>query len=161
MRLRRRAILAFGAVAAMAPAALAQTPAPAPLPDPAIAIAAKATEARLKLDFDGQRFSGPAYDLLLNEAKQAQFFLIGEEHGIAENPKLAGQLFETAGYRRLGIEVSHPIAQELDAAARGGVAGLQRMFQVPGSTPAFFGMKEEAEMLARVRAAVPSSDPAF
>ena len=118
MRLHRRAIISFGAAAAIAPTSLAQTPA---APDPAIAIAAKAAEARLKLDFDGRRFSGPAYDLLLSEARRAQFFLIGEEHGIAENPKLAGQLFEAlvpSGYRRLGIEVSPPMARELDAAAR-------------------------------------------
>jgi hypothetical protein len=47
-----------------------------------------AIEHRLQLGFDGNTFSGPAWDRLVTEGAAAQFFLVGEEHGIAENPKL-------------------------------------------------------------------------
>jgi hypothetical protein len=46
------------------------------------------------------------------------------------------------------------MARALDAAARDGVAGLQQLFARPGYEPAFYGMAEEAALLAQVRAAV-------
>lgn len=118
----------------------------------------------LPLNYDGTRFSGPAWDRLVAEGKAAQFFLLGEEHGIAENPKLAAQLFtELAkdGYSKFVIEVSPPMATALDQSARGGIAGLQTHLHTKGWEAAFFGMKEEAEMLAAARAAVKSDAPVF
>ncbi|MEX0645369.1 MAG: hypothetical protein WD076_08660 [Parvularculaceae bacterium] len=126
---------------------------------------AAAQENRLTLDYDGQKFSGPAWEALLAEGRNAHFFLLGEEHGIAENPKLAAALFAAlipAGYTKIAIEVSPPMARELDrAAADGGVEGLARLFAQPGGVPAFFGMKEEAEWLAAARAAAPPNEPLF
>ncbi len=143
---------------------LAQASKPAVPPPPTIAerITAAALRFQQPLHHDGQRFWGPAWDRLLHEAQAAQVFGIGEEHGIAENPKLTGELFAAlvpAGYERLVIEVSPPMAQLLDRSARDGVDGLRRQFLQPGGEPAFFGMREEAEMLARVRAAVPGAPP--
>jgi hypothetical protein len=167
MRLYRMFTLLAALVATGAP--VCSTPA---LADPAQAdaterpLAEKIAEAaaanRQTLAFDGENFSGPAWETLLAEGRAAQFFLLGEEHGIAENPKLAGALFAAlapAGYHRFMIEVSPPMALALDDAARGGVAGLQKLFATPGSEPAFYGMAEEAAMLARVRAAVPGAAP--
>lgn len=129
------------------------------------AITAVAADNRYKLNYDGQKFSGPAWDRLVQEGRQAQFFLIGEEHGIAENPGLAAQLFSTlsgAGYRRLVIEISPPMAQVLDdALLQGGTDAVRRLFGKPGGEPAFFGMAEEVEMLARVREVVPDNQAAF
>lgn len=126
-------------------------------------IAAAATDYRLKLDFDGEVFSGPAWDRLVEEGKTAQFFLIGEEHGIAENPRLAAQLFaelSNHGYSRMAIEISPPMAELLDRVLLSdGLNGLRQLFARPGGEPAFFGMAEEARMLADVRAAIPTSDP--
>lgn len=153
-----------------APAAGAAPVAPAPPPvaeapkPPAwigrLEAAAKANTYRL--NYDGTTFSGPGWDMLVAEGQAAQFFLLGEEHGIAENPKLAGQLFgelSKSGYSKFVIEVSPPMATALDAAALKGVAGLKAMYAQPGGEPAFFGMKEEAEMIARVRASVPGTAP--
>ncbi len=145
-------------------------PAPAAAVEPAanpawmgrLTDAAKAS--RMKLDFDGKAFSGPAWDTLVAEGKAAQFFLLGEEHGIAENPKLAAQLFETLakdGYSKLVIEVSPPMAAALDESARKGMAGLTTQLLSPGASAAFFTMQQEAEMLMRVRAAVPADQQAF
>jgi len=126
-------------------------------------ITSEAAGHRYRLEFDGDLFSGPALERLLEEGRNAQFFLLGEEHGIAENPKLAAQLFETlteSGYSKLMIEVSPPVAGLLDAALAGdGLTGLQQLFSQPGGEPAFFGMREEAEFLASVRAAVPKGNP--
>ena len=119
-----------------------------------------ALEHRLILDFDGKTFSGPAWEQLVAEAADAQFFLVGEEHGIAENPKLVGQLFNELsghGYSTLAIEISPTMAELLDAAlADGGLDGLRELFAQPGGEPAFFGMQEEAEMLVSVRASMPA-----
>lgn len=128
-------------------------------------ISASAREHRLRLDFDEERFSGPAWDRLVSDGRAARFFLVGEEHGIAENPKLVAQLFSALsghGYSRLAIETSPTMARLLDeAAARDGLDGLRQLFAEPGGEPAFFGMTEEAEMLAAIRASLPSSEPVF
>jgi hypothetical protein len=73
-------------------------------------ISAAAMEHRSRLDFDGKTFSGPAWDRVVAEGAAAQFFLVGEEQGIAENPKLVAQLFSelsNRGYSKLanhGVE---------------------------------------------------------
>jgi hypothetical protein len=117
------------------------------------------TENRTRLYFDGEVFAGPAWERLLAEARNAQFFLIGEEHGIAENPMLAAQLFTSLvdeGYENLVIEISPPIAQSLDRTLKsGGIEGLQGLYELAGGEPAFFGMREEAELLHAARAALP------
>jgi hypothetical protein len=160
MNVDRRALLgAIGLSIAAGTAAAqeaAQTPA-APPAQPSLTdrIIQRATENRHRLAFEGGRFSGPAYDLLVREGREAQFFCIGEEHGIAENPKLAGQLFAELDYEKACVEISPPMAAELDRAARGGVDGLRSLFRDPGTQVAFFGMREEAEWLAAVRAARP------
>lgn len=148
-------------VAPASPVAVAE-PEPAPAAPPAwigrLTEAAKANA--LKLDYAGGVFSGPAWDKLVVEGKAAQFFLVGEEHGIAENPKLMGQLFETLakdGYSKFVIEVSPPMADALDSAAKTGMPGLKALYATQGNEPAFFGMLEEAEMLARVRKSVPAT----
>jgi len=120
---------------------------------------------RYVLAYDGDHFSGPGWEKLLEEGRKARFFLIGEEHGIAENPKLAGALFtELAkdGYAKIIIETSPQMAELIDHAAnRAGVEGLKDLFAEPGGEPAFFGMKEEAEFVAQTRAAISGAEPLF
>jgi len=120
-----------------------------------------ALENRSRLEFDGAKFSGPAWELLLAAARDTQFFMIGEEHGIAENPKLAAQLFTTLvahGYEKLAVEISPPAAKILDAAAdANGIEGIRDLFASPGGEPAFFGMREEAELIAAARSALPDA----
>ncbi len=156
MAMDRRALLgALGLGLAASGVAQAQEPPPAsPPPDLAERIAARAREHTLRLDFDGARFSGPAWDRLVSEGRAAQFFCIGEEHGIAENPKLAAQLFAELGYSKACVEISPPMAAELDRAASGGVDGLRALFADRRANVAFFGMREEAEWLAVARASV-------
>ena len=128
-------------------------------------IANTAALNRHALHFENGEFSGPGWDELVAEGRRAQFFLIGEEHGIAENPILAARLFAAlapSGYRRLAIEISPPMAAIIDRVVLdGGLEGLRALYAQPGGRPAFFGMTEEAEMLVAVRKAVPADEPAF
>jgi hypothetical protein len=149
--------LGLGVAASAAAPARAQEQA-APQPDLAERIAVRARESRHRLDYDGARFSGPAWDLLLSEGREAQFFCLGEEHGIAENPKLAAQLFGAlteSGYARACVEISPPMAAELDSAARAGLGGVRNLFADARANVAFFTMREEAEWIAAARAAAP------
>lgn len=163
MTISRRAVFAGAAVSALAAsAARAQAgAAPSASPPPSIEerLARRAAENRYPLHFDGERFSGPGWDLLLAEGRRSKFFMLGEEHGLAENAKLAAGLVEAlapAGYDRVAVEVSPPMAAEMGQALdRGGLDGLKRLFAQPGATPAFFGMREEAEWLARARRVLP------
>ena len=166
MTIDRRSMLAAAGLLGLAAGpthARAQTPAPAQAaPSLNDRLATRASENRYRLDFAGGRFSGPGWDFLIDEGRKARFFLLGEEHGIAENPMLAAALFAElapSGYDTLAIETSPLMAAELDRASAGGVDGLRQLLADPRSQAAFFGMREEAGMLAAIRAAVPPGRP--
>src|SRR3954471_2051739 len=149
----RRGVLSGAALLAAAPFLPAAAQAPAlPSPSREERVSKAAAESRMRLDYQRGLFSGPAWDWLGAQGRSALFFLLGEEHGIAENPKLAAQLFAAlvpSGYSKVAVEISAPMAEELDrAVTAGGAAGIKRMFEDPGSIVAFFGMREEAEWLA-------------
>jgi hypothetical protein len=165
----RRMFLSAAAVAAAVPllgtrASAQNPPAPAPTtpkPNRTRRLAEAMAANRMALDFDGSRFSGTGYDWLLKRGQEANAFLLGEEHGIAENPKLAAQLFTAlvpAGYRHAVVEISPPMADFLDGVARrGGPTALRKALNDPDTRVAFFGLKEEADWLAQARAAVPGT----
>lgn len=121
--------------------------------------------SKMPIDFDGARFSGAGYDWLLRQGQEAQAFLLGEEHGIAENPKLAAQLFTAlapSGYRHAVLEISPPMAATLDRIAlSGGPSALRKALADPDTRVAFFGLREEADWMAEVRAVVPKSTTAL
>ncbi len=92
-----------------------------------------AREHRSRLDFDGETFSGPALERLL-------------------------AALVVDGYEKLVIEISPPMADILDVTTRnGGIEGLRDLYATPGGEPAFFGMQEEAELVAAARAALPDA----
>jgi len=144
-------------------AAAQPTPAKPPQPSRMERLTKAIAQNRMSLDYDGTHFSGPAYDWLLKRGSDAQAFLLGEEHGIAENPKLAAQLFTALvprGYRRLAIEISPPMAEHIDRTiTRAGEAGLRKILSAPESRVAFFGLREEADFLKSARLALPMDEP--
>lgn len=161
----RRELLSGATLLAAAPfvkadAAAAQTAPPKPSREQRLST--RAGEHRRRILFDGSRFSGPGYDWLVEQGRAAHFFLLGEEHGIAENPKLAAQLFTAlapAGYSKVAIEISAPMAGQIDRAlTASGAEGLTRLLADPRSAVAFYGMREEAEWLAAARRAVPGRE---
>ena len=167
MGIHRRAVFAgvgAGIAALAATRASAQSAPAGPQPSLEERLAARARENRHALDFDGQRFSGAGWDLLVAEGRRAKFFMLGEEHGLAENALLSAQLVETLAphdYRRLAIEISPPMAQEIDKALVTGVTGLRRYYDRHQTSVAFYTMRQEAEFLARARAALPRGEQAI
>ncbi len=160
MAINRRLLLAG---LAAAPPAAAQTAAVAPPAPPApVPVEQRLLTEALKhvhaMSFDGGAFSGPGWDLVVSEGRACEFTLLGEEHGTAEVPVFARALYaalQPAGYDTLAIEISPPIAQDLDQAARGGIEGI-RLFEKeypPG--PAFYFWRTEAEMIAAIRTGTP------
>lgn len=102
--------------------------------------------------------TGPGADLLTRAGRDAHFFLIGEEHGIAEIPLIAGSLYKTlvpVGYRHFAIEIGDGLARETNRLlASDPTGGSLLAFQKahwPGLP--FFSRREEAELLATVVAA--------
>lgn len=168
----RRAFLSATAMAAAAP--LIGTPAsaqpappttPPPTPTRTQRLASAMAANRMPIEINGTRFSGAGYDWLLKRGSEAQAFLLGEEHGIAENPKLAAQLFTAlvpTGYRHVVVEISPPMSDVIERAGRiGGAAGLRQALANRDTAIPFFGLKEEADWLTAAMAAVPRSTRAI
>lgn len=98
------------------------------------------------------RLTGPGAEVLLAAGRDAQFFLVGEEHGVAEVPLVVGSLFRELaphGYRHLAIETGEMMASELNrrvlADGTGAAyAAFQRDF-FPGAP--FYRWREDAALL--------------
>jgi hypothetical protein len=116
---------------------------------------------RLPLTMSDGQPAGPGWDWLVREAGAARFTLIGEEHGVAETAQLASALFlalRGAGYRRVAIELSPVIAQDIETAARqDGFRGVVNFLTAPG-TFTFYNLREEAQFLADVMKGAPSDE---
>lgn len=156
--------LGLAALAAGTARAAAQTPAVAATPKPSLGerLGPLAAKHRLAVAFNGDNVSGPGFDKLVEEGKAARFFMVGEEHGVAQVPALVTRLMaalKPAGYARLGLEISPPTARAVDQAARGGIEGLKRFNADHPPGPPFYTMAEEAGMLAAVRAMLPGEAP--
>ena len=62
--------------------------------------------------------AGRGWDWLVQEARDARFTLIGEEHGVAETAQFSAALFNAlreSGYSRMAIELSPIMAQDIEA----------------------------------------------
>lgn len=153
---------------AMVKSEIPKAPIAAPAPAPPLSVVQR-LKALVKpnlhpIDYRNGQFTGAGWEMLVHEGQSAEFFLIGEEHGMAETPKLAAALFaalQPAGYNRLAIEISAPIAQDLDQAARHGIGGIVDFIRRYPPGPAFYNWQSEAELLVAVRALVPADQPAL
>lgn len=115
-----------------------------------------------EVKFDGERASGEGIDWLIEEGRQAQYFLIGERHGLAEVPKISGDIFELLmanGYSRASLEFSPFAADRVEEHLNEG--GYQQLVEYLSAGPSEFGpvafldWVEEAEMAARLHALSP------
>src|SRR5262245_19051831 len=115
---------------------------------------------RLPLTMSGGP-AGRGWDWLVQEARNARFTLVGEEHGVAETAQFSAALFNAlrgSGYSRIAVEVSPIIAQDIEAAARrSGLQGIVDFFAVPGIGSAL-GLREEAQFLAAIINGAPRSE---
>jgi len=107
------------------------------------------------------RPAGPGWDWLVQQARDARFTLIGEEHGVAETAQLSAALFNalrTSGYSRMAIELSPIIAQDIEAAARrNGLQGILDFYANPDTWSPMY-LREEAQFLASVVNASPKGE---
>jgi hypothetical protein len=109
------------------------------------------------------RLSGAGAELLLAAGRDAQFFLIGEEHGVAEIPLVAAGLFRELtphGYRHLAIETGDALAAELNRRVLADSSGeamiaFQRDY-FPGAP--FYRWREDAALLRAAVAAAGGRD---
>lgn len=117
----------------------------------------RANAHTMAADADG-RLSGAGAELLVAAGRDAQFFLIGEEHGVAEIPLVAADLFRTLaphGYRHLAIETGDLLASALNRAVLADGSGaaytaFQREY-FPGAP--FYRWREDAALLRTAVAA--------
>ena len=105
--------------------------------------------------------AGRGWDWLVQQARDARFTLIGEEHGVAETAQLSAALFKAlsgSGYTRMAIELSPIIAQDIEAAARrNGLQGILDFYARPDTWSPMY-LREEAQFLASVTAAAPRNE---
>ena len=82
---------------------------------------------------------GPGWELLLQEGRQADFFMLGEAHGVGTIPMLTRHLTRLvpAGYGRLVIEVSPRSWKEEVELIRAAVAA------VPNARSVLWGLDQE------------------
>ena len=105
--------------------------------------------------------SGRGWDWLVQQARDARFTLIGEEHGVAETARLSAELFKAlrgSGYSRMALELSPIIAQDIEAAAkRHGLQGILNFMAGPDTWSPMY-LHEEANFLASVVDSAPRSE---
>ena len=110
--MNRRELLLGGLSLLAGSRVVAPPPAWSQTSDPAARLLAALGRNRLSLNMsDGP--AGPGWDWLVQQARDARFTLIGEEHGVAETAQFSASLFRAlpeAGYRRMAIELSPVIA---------------------------------------------------
>lgn len=119
---------------------------------------------RLALRLENGRVVGAGAEFLAGEGKRAQFFLVGEEHGVAETPQVIGGLLRElrpAGYTHFAIEVS-PLSADRFNALRGKPTprnALDSMFTSWLDAAPFYTMRTEADLLGQALAPDRASAP--
>jgi len=166
MQINRRELILAGGISLLGGASAVGQSTAAPAPASAVdARAAHLLEAlqrnRLPLTTTSGIPAGAGWDWIVREARQSRFTLIGEEHGVAETAQLAAALFSTlrqSGYSRVAIELSPPIAEDLETAARrNGFNGVAELLNTPGAFT-FYNLREEAQFVADVIKAGPTNE---
>lgn len=104
----------------------------------------------------GGRLTGPGAGLLLEAAREAQFFIVGESHYVAEIPRFTAALFDTLHraqrYNHFAIEYGPEIGRLLSApGARGSVAGTLALGRRYPHAFQFWN-DEELESISRIGA---------
>jgi len=118
---------------------------------------AKIAPFAYELRIDQGRLAGPGAELLLYEITRADFFLIGEEQGVAEIPGLTQIIYQRAydmglRFTHIGIETSDFTAKELERLAVDADADylLSRYFQEHTGEIPYYEAKEETQMLSDI-----------
>jgi hypothetical protein len=140
---------------ALAPILTASVQAQEPVPNPVRA-------AMQPMALQGGALAGPAAEALLARAGQAQYVLIGEEHGLAESSEFAAALARALRPQGFGVmlaEVGPFAAGEIEPLARAGdLDGLNALYrEAPFSIP-FFWFTEEFDFARAVVQGEPAGE---
>jgi len=108
---------------------------------------------RLTITLDNGVLSGPGASPLLEASRQAQYVLLGEEHGVAEIAQFSSAYFNAlapAGFTTLVTENGAVVTGALEGMLKrkDAVAAIARFDANYPDSIAFYTMREEAEMLA-------------
>ena len=108
---------------------------------------------RLAITLDKGRLSGPGAAPLLQASRQAQYVLLGEDHGVAEIAQFASAYFNAlppAGFTTLVTESGPAVTSALEGMLKRGdaVPAIARFAAANPDAVAFYNMRQEAEMLA-------------
>ncbi len=111
------------------------------------------TEHRHPLTVADGRLAGGGGRLIVDGGLGARFFLLGEEHGVAELPGVARALLNElrpAGYNTFAIEVSPLQGMRLDSMARrrAAAASLDALQSTWMTAVPFYSLREERDLLA-------------
>ncbi len=122
------------------------------------------TAHRYPLTLSGTVASGPGFELLLESAAGAQFFILAEEHNLLELNQLTVGLFdelrERHGVQHLVLEQGSVIASWIDAAARaGGRDSVHALVRRYPHAPTF-ATDEELDLMTHVRQTSTAPGPA-
>lgn len=113
---------------------------------------------RLTITLDKGSLSGPGAAPLLQASRQAQYVLLGEDHGVAEIAQFSSAYFNAlapAGFTTLVTESGSTVARAFEAMLKrpGAVAAIARFDVAYPDAVAFYTMRQEAEMLTSFAAA--------
>lgn len=108
---------------------------------------------RLAITLDQGKLAGPGAAALLQASRQAQYVLLGEDHGVAEIARFSSAYFNVlapAGFTTLVTENGPVAASVLEAMLKraDAVTAIARFDAAYPDTIAFYTMRQEAEMLA-------------
>ena len=105
---------------------------------------------RYPITLDGQRLSGEGYQFLLDASRQAQFFVVGESHYVAQIPPFSTALFatlhSTRGYNYYAVEYGPVITRMLSAPGVRGQAS--QGLSLARTYPHAFQFWDDEEVLA-------------
>jgi hypothetical protein len=108
--------------------------------------------SRLGLSVDGGKLGGAGGAAIRAATADAQFVLLGEDHGIAQVPQFAAALcgeLAPRGFHRVELEISPSVAPTLERFARAadGAAQMAAFDKRYPDTIAFYAWREEFEFL--------------
>ena len=143
------ALLCGATTASPAHASEAPASAPAPAADAHAQLLARLREVAQPLALANGRLDGPGAAWIARESEQAQFVLVGEDHGMADIPQFATALWNAAGahpFDQLVVEAG-PYASTVMSDLRDdkGLAALNARY--PTAIP-FFNWREDGAMVA-------------
>ncbi len=121
---------------------------------PAETFAARAAKNHYQIDLKDGRLAGPGAPILESALADAQFVLLGEDHGISQIPQFDAavcSLLGPEGFHDLALEVGPSAAEELRKwiAAKDGRSQLLAFEKQFPETIAFYNWSEEYDFLSR------------